>query len=67
MAFGWIFLLDSRTQKNKHSFLTPADLQSFWLLDKFGREALNNFKLHLKSKEKIKIYSEVVCPKIWYR
>jgi hypothetical protein len=54
MAFGLIFLLDSRTEKNQHSFLTPADLQSYWLLDKFGREALHNFKLHLKIKEKDK-------------
>jgi hypothetical protein len=40
---GWL-----NSQKNQHSCrLTSADLPSHWYLDRFGREALQNFELLL--------------------
>jgi hypothetical protein len=39
----------------------PADLQSYWLLDRFGCEALYNFGLHLKNQDQHRKKNKNYC------
>jgi hypothetical protein len=49
------FSLDSQSKQNQHGlWIMPADLQSFYLLDRFECKAAPNFKLHLKITDKKK-------------